>query len=153
MPRYNSNKAMQYLLFILTLVTFSGLSAQNDTPEGRWTTIDEETGSPKSIVEIYAKSGAYYGKVAKILTGNTTAVCDACEGAKKNKPILGMVIVEGLQPNDDAAGEWEGGTILDPQKGATYRLSVWYEDGNSDVLYVRGRHWTGLYRTQKWIRE
>ncbi|THH39738.1 DUF2147 domain-containing protein [Neolewinella litorea] len=144
---------MKHLLFILSLVAFGNLSAQLATPEGRWTTTDEESGEAKSVVEIYAKGGAYYGKVAEILTGNTTAVCEACEGSKKNKPILGMVIVEGLQADDDSPGEWEGGTILDPQKGATYRLSVWYEDDNSDVLYVRGRHWTGLYRTQKWIRE
>ncbi|NJB86167.1 uncharacterized protein (DUF2147 family) [Lewinella marina] len=144
---------MKYLLIILSFLAISELSAQIGSPEGRWTTTDEETGKAKSVVEIYAKGGAYYGKVVEILTGNTTAVCSDCEGHKKNQPILGMVIVEDLKADGDAAGEWTGGTILDPQKGATYRLSVWYEDKHPDVLYVRGKHWTGLYRTQEWIRE
>ncbi|WP_116125235.1 DUF2147 domain-containing protein [Lewinella sp. IMCC34183] len=144
---------MKYLFFTLSFLLLSPLFAQLDSPVGRWKTIDDESGETQSVVEIYAKRGGYYGKIAQILSGNVTAVCELCEGNKKNKPILGLEIIEGLRANDSDDHAWEGGTILDPRKGSSYRLEVWYEDGNPDVLYVRGKHWTGLYRTQEWIRE
>ena len=128
------------------------LSAQSLTsPEGRWKTVDDETGQTKSIVEIYKRSdGTYDGKIVEILTDKKDAVCDKCSGAKKNKPILGMVIIEDLEADD---GYWSDGEILDPNKGSTYGLSVWYEDKNPNTLYVRGKHWSGFYRTQTWTRE
>ncbi|WP_420457721.1 DUF2147 domain-containing protein [Neolewinella sp.] len=142
---------MQYF-FSLVLMTFSFMtSAQIDTPAGRWKTIDEDSGEAKSIIEIYASGKQFDGKIAEILTGNTDAVCTECGGKQNNAPILGMQIIDGLEP--DAAMSWDGGTILDPQKGATYKLSVWFEADEPDVLYVRGKHWTGLYRTQRWVRE
>ncbi|MCP9236406.1 DUF2147 domain-containing protein [Lewinella sp. JB7] len=142
---------------ILLLLVSSCLSfvafGQLESPVGRWKTIDEDTGQPKSIVEIYPEGDRYSGKIAEILTDNRTAVCTECSGSKHNRPILGMVIIEDLEPADDNEPTWEGGTILDPQKGSTYKLTVWYADDKPDELYVRGKHWTGLYRTQKWFRE
>lgn len=126
--------------------------AQTDSPVGRWKTIDEDTGEAKSIVEIYQEGDAYAGKIAEILTDKRDALCTECEGKDKNKPILGLVIIEDLEADDDPS-VWDGGTILDPQKGSSYKLSVWYEDDNPDILYVRGKHWTGFYRTQQWVRE
>ena len=125
-----------------------GLQGQ-DSPVGVWKTIDDETGQAKSHVTIYEKGGKYYGKITRILTDRKDAVCDQCDGDKKDKPILGMVIVTGLEPYKDY---WSKGTILDPNNGNTYKLSVWYEENNPDVLKVRGKHWTGLYRTQDWFR-
>ena len=142
---------MQHVL-LLALMTFSlTTTAQTDSPTGRWKTIDDDTGEAKSIIEIYANGKEYDGKIAVILTGNPDAVCTECDGKQKNAPILGMQIIDGL--TFDEAMVWDDGTILDPQKGATYKLSVWFEADEPDVLYVRGKHWTGIYRTQRWIRE
>jgi uncharacterized protein (DUF2147 family) len=60
-----------------------------------------------------------------------------------------MVILEDLAPYRDY---WKNGEILDPASGSTYGCSIWFEDGNADELQVRGKHWTGLYRTQTWYR-
>ncbi|OAV44713.1 DUF2147 domain-containing protein [Lewinella sp. 4G2] len=138
------------LLFTLFLSLFSTcVSAQMNSPEGMWETVDEDTGEAKSVIQIYANGNKFDGKVAKILTGNDDAVCTECTGKLKGKPILGLQIISGIAKDGE---EWNGGTILDPQKGAEYRLVVWY-DGDPDVLYVRGKHWTGLYRTQTWRRQ
>ena len=153
MARYINNQPMKYLLCALSFLIPVLLSAQPDTPEGRWKTIDDETGEAKSIVEIFAKRGKYYGKIAEIISGNAQALCEECGGAKKNKPILGLEIIEDLVASEDDPYTWEDGTILDPRKGASYGLTAWFDEGEPDVLYIRGRHWTGLYRTQKWIRE
>ena len=154
MARYDTNEAMKILLLLVSSCLSFAAFGQLDSPAGRWKTIDEDTGQAKSVVEIYSEGGQYYGKIAEILTDNKTAVCTECDGSKRNRPILGMVIIEGLEAVDDAdESTWEGGTILDPQKGSTYKLTVWYADDKPDELYVRGKHWTGLYRTQKWFRE
>ena len=125
----------------------SVLCAQ-DSPVGRYATIDDDTGEKRSIVEIYEQNGKFYGRIAEILTDNKDALCTECTGKNKDKPILGMVIIKDLVKDD---GEWNSGTILDPQKGAEYRLVVWFED-NPDEIFIRGKHWTGLYRTQTWQR-
>ena len=59
------------------------------------------------------------------------------------------MIIKNLEQDGD---EWNGGTILDPQKGSEYRLVSWFEE-DPDKLYIRGKHWTGLYRTQTWTRK
>lgn len=144
---------MKYVFITLCFVLSSFgtiISAQSlDSPAGRWKAIDEETGKANSIIEIYEENGTYAGKIADILKADKTAVCTKCKGKQKGAPMLGLVIIKGLKANKDY---WDGGTIMDPQKGADYRLSVWYEDKDPNVLYVRGKHWTGLYRTQKWVR-
>ncbi len=140
-----------FLLFFIAVFTL-GIQAQSmDTPTGRWKTTDDETGETKSIIEIYEEGNAYAGRVAQILTGNDDALCEKCSGKQKNKPMLGLIIINDLKP--EGKGEWSGGTILDPQKGSEYRLSAWFEDGDANKLYIRGKHWTGLYRTQVWTRE
>ena len=141
------NLLLPFFLLLLSV----GLSAQSlSSPVGRWVTTDDETGEKKSVIEITDDANGIQGKIAAILTKNKDAKCEKCTGKQKNQPMLGLVIIKGLKADDDY---WSGGTILDPQKGAEYKLSVWYEDDNPDVLYVRGKHWTGLYRTQTWTRE
>jgi uncharacterized protein (DUF2147 family) len=142
-------KRYTFLLFIAVL-TF-GLSAQStDTPTGRWQTLDDETGETNSVIEIYEQDGKFFGRIVEILTDNKDALCTKCSGAKKNQPIKGLVIIENLEKSGDY---WKGGTILDPKKGADYKLSIWYENKDSDTLFIRGKHWTGIYRTQSWTRQ
>jgi uncharacterized protein (DUF2147 family) len=139
-----------YLLPLFIVVFSFGLCAQNtNAPTGRWTTSDDETGEAKSIIVIYEQDGGYYGKIDKILTeGRQDVLCTECSGKQKDQPMLGLVIVKGLKKSGDF---WKGGTILDPQKGAEYKLSAWFED-DPNVLFIRGKHWTGIYRTQTWKR-
>jgi uncharacterized protein (DUF2147 family) len=138
---------MKYLMSFLSVFLFVGFMSAQSSPEGVWKTIDDETGEAKSHVEIYKQGNKYYGKVVKILTDKKDAVCSECDGKNKNKPVMGMVIVDGLESYKDY---WRGGTIVDPNSGSEYKLSIWYEDGKKDELKVRGRHWTGLFRTQTW---
>ncbi len=116
---------------------------------GTWKTVDDETGEAKSFVEIFEKDGKFFGKITKILSANEDAVCDACKGNKKNKPIQGMMIIEDMKPDGQS---FKGGKILDPESGNTYKCKIWVSENDPDVLNVRGIHWTGLYRTQSWNR-
>lgn len=116
---------------------------------GKWKTIDDETGKPKSIVEIYEKSGKIYGKVIEILTPeNKKKLCKDCEGEDKGKPVLGLTIVKGLTKDGD---EYSNGKILDPKNGKLYKCVLALEE--KDKLKVRGYIGFSLIgRTQYWYR-
>ena len=132
------------------LFIFAGIvSLQAQSVIGKWKTIDDETGAAKSIVEIYQANGKVYGKVIQILEkGKEDKVCEECKGDKKNKPIKGMLIIDGLSKNDD---EWDGGKILDPKSGKEYKCVVSLE--NENKLKVRGYvGFSLLGRTQYWTR-
>ncbi|MFM2231122.1 MAG: hypothetical protein RL607_2380 [Bacteroidota bacterium] len=132
------------LLFFLTVC-----SLQAQTVIGRWKTIDDETGKAKSIVDIYEQNGKLYGKIIEVLNPDSKGKkCDKCEGADKNKPIEGLVIIRGLKKDGN---EFSGGTITDPQTGKVYKCSLSLE--NTQKLRVRGYIGISLLgRTQYWIR-
>lgn len=139
---------LSYLLPICLVLAFSSLNAQN-SPVGIWKTIDDKTGEAKSHVEIYEQDGAFFGRVTQLLKSSPDKKCEECPGKKKDQPILGMVVLEALRPYRDY---WKNGTILDPENGNEYGCSIWFENENTDELRVRGKHWTGLFRTQTWYR-
>lgn len=146
-------KTLKSLLVAMPLMAASLLAQAADSPIGRWTTIDDNTGKPKSVVQIeQAANGTLSGKVVEILQSDKgpNPVCDKCDGALKGKPIKGMTILWGLKPN---GAQWDGGTILDPAKGKTYKAKITLADGGKK-LQMRG--YIGieaLGRTQTWVRE
>ncbi len=137
------------ILFFIAVLSLSLFAQRSESPEGMWQTHDDETGEVKSVVEIYEQDGKYFGRIAEILVDNKDAKCTKCSGKQKNQPILGLVIIKNLEKDGD---EWNGGTILDPEKGAEYRLISWFDE-DPDKLFIRGKHWSGLYRTQTWSRK
>lgn len=120
------------------------------TPAGLWKTVDDETKAERSLVRITDNAGVLSGKIEKITEpGKADAKCEKCEGARKDQPITGLTIIEAAKKNADGTA-WEGGTILDPNNGKTYKLRLTPKDGGK-VLEVRG--YIGfLYRNQTWIR-
>lgn len=140
------------LLLALPLVAISLNVAAQDSPVGQWTTIDDKTQKPKSVVEIYqAKDGSLAGRVAEILHSDRgpNPVCDKCSGDRKDKPVKGMVILWGIKQKGDV---WEGGQILDPASGKVYSVKVTPVDGGKK-LEVRGfMGFSLLGRTQTWVR-
>jgi uncharacterized protein (DUF2147 family) len=125
--------------------------AANDTPVGKWKTIDDKTHEVKSIVEITENGGLLEGKVLQVLKSDSGPhpVCKECDGERKNKPIEGMTIMWGLKKDD---GEWSGGQILDPAKGKIYKVTVKLIDGGKK-LDVHGYIGFSLMgRSQEWLR-
>ena len=146
MPRH-----LPMILALLVSLVLPLSAIGQDSPTGRWRTIDDATGKPKSIVEIYtAKDGRYAGKVVEILDlkDGPDPLCDQCEGANRDKPIKGMVILWGLKPDGD--GKWSGGYVLDPENGKTYKSKLALRDGGR--LDMSGCI-AFLCRTQTWSRE
>jgi uncharacterized protein (DUF2147 family) len=139
---------MRSLFFLLMIVGFS-FSTNAQQLVGKWKTIDDETGKTKSIIQIYEQNGKYYGKIIELLLSEDKGkLCDKCSGTNKNKPIEGMVIMEGMNKDGDG---FSGGKIMDPKSGKTYKCSIEFD--GKDALKVRGFIGISLIgRTQTWKR-
>jgi uncharacterized protein (DUF2147 family) len=129
-------------------------SAQaSESPVGLWRTIDDKTGKEKSLVRIVETNGELRASIEKLFREpheEPNPNCDKCPGERKNKPVLGMMIMTGLKK---AGSEFEGGEILDPANGKIYRVKMWTAEGGKK-LNVRGFIGVSLLgRTQVWIRE
>ena len=135
----------QLSILIAIIISATTVSAQSIV--GKWKSIDDETGKPKSVVEIFEKNGKVYGKIIKLFrdpSEDQDPVCDKCEDDRKDKKIIGMEIIRDMEKDDS---EWEDGTIMDPKKGTVYDCKLWLEGGN---LKVRG-YVLFIYRTQTWL--
>ena len=134
----------------LLLVGMIGVgSASATSPVGYWETIDDDGKTPVSIVHIYRDGESLSGKIVKIVKEGTdpNALCEACPGELKDKPVVGLRILWGMKEED---GRWEGGRILDPDSGNDYSCKM-VVDG--DKLEVRGFLGFSLFgRTQVWRR-
>lgn len=136
-------------MLILTTMIMSTF-AQIDKIVGRWKTIDDSDGAEKSVIYIFkSTNGKYYGKIEHLFK-DADKLCTECEGVNKNKPILGMLVINGME---EKKGMLTGGTILDPKNGKVYRCNITF-DGKTGNLNVRGSlDRAGIIgRDQTWIR-
>ena len=141
------------ILLLIALGLISTLAAAAENPVGLWRTIDDKSGKEKSLVRVTESNGQLQLTIEKIFREpgeEPNPLCDKCQGEKKNKPVIGMQIGNGLKKDGDV---WSGGEILDPQNGKTYKCKVWLED-KGKKLNVRGFIGVSvLGRTQVWIKE
>ena len=146
---------MKKILITLGLAAACGAAlaqATSTTPAGLWKTIDDETKQEKSLVRIVDNAGVLVGKIEKLLDPTKQdAKCDKCSDARKDQPVSGMTIIENVKKNPDEV-YWDGGSILDPNNGKTYKVRLTPKDGGKQ-LDVRGYIGAPLLgRTQTWIR-
>jgi len=137
-------------VLLLCLAAAIGGHATAASPVGLWKTIDDETGEVRSQVRIAESGGVLTGRIERVLApGQADAKCAACTGARKDKPVAGMTIIEGVK-RDRGGAHWDGGTILDPNNGKVYRVRLTPQDGGRK-LEVRG--FLGpFHRNQYWQR-
>lgn len=138
---------MKALYFYLVISVLTLIPALGQSITGKWKTIDDETGKPRSIVDIYTKDGKVYGKIIKLFREpdeDPDPICEECTGHRKGKKVIGLEIISDMKPKGD---EYVDGEILDPENGKIYKCKLWIEEGN---LKVRGYLYF-LYRTQTWL--
>jgi uncharacterized protein (DUF2147 family) len=135
-------------IILLLLITIN-YTLNSQTIFGKWHSFNDETQEIESVIEVYEKDGKAFAKIIEIKNPDRkTAVCDMCKGSNKNKPILDMEILSGLQMNDD---EWSGGKILDPKNGKEYKCYIKLVEDNK--LKIRGYiGFSLLGRTAYWQR-
>ena len=136
-----------------SLVLFAAFAHAQSTPIGLWKTIDDETKTEKSLIRITESNGVLTGKLEKLLGAMAKdAVCDKCSDDRKDKPIVGMTLIKNVKRSDSDPAMWDGGEILDPNNGKTYKVRLTPGDGGK-TLAVRGYIGAPLLgRTQTWLR-
>lgn len=138
-------------LILFLAFSIIGTLAYSQTCVGKWTTIDDDTGKKKSIVELYKYQDKLYGKITYLYPREgreENPVCKKCTDDRKNKPLVGLQIVRFMSWDGK---EWEGGTIVDPENGKSYSCKIWLDEKNPNKLNVRG-YIGPFYRTQNWVR-
>lgn len=135
--------------FLIVIIFTIAISTNAQTIFGKWNSTNDETGKIDSVIEMYEKDGKAYAKILEIKDpSRQKAVCEKCEGANKNKPILGLEILTGLEKDGD---EWSGGEILDPRNGKIYNCYI--ELVKPNKLKLRGYvGFSLLGKTKYWKR-
>lgn len=135
-----------YITLILLIITNS---INSQSIFGKWYSTNEETGEIDSVIEVYKKQEKAFGKIIEIKNSERkNAVYDLCKDKNKNKPILGLNILNGLEKDGE---EWSGGTILDPRNGNVYKCFI--QLVQQDKLKIRGYLGLSIFgKTAYWQR-
>ena len=125
-----------------------------DLLPGLWQQVDDASGRTQALVRIdRVEAGLYRGIVEKYIPAegeDPNPKCEQCRDRRRNQPVIGMQIIEGLK----RVGEnvYEQGTILDPDEGTVYRLKIEVMEKGTK-LEVRGYVGISLFgRSQTWPR-
>ena len=143
---------MKKIALAFGLLGLSALANAADPLNGTvWKTIDDKTKQPKATVKFTEqKNGTLTASIQSILTPGEENACTKCEGPYHNKSLKGLTIVRGLK--NTGGTSYDGGSILDPQTGKTYKLKRKLADGGKK-LELRGFVGVAaLGRNQTWVR-
>jgi hypothetical protein len=92
-------------LFFISFFFFQNLFAAL-SPVGFWKTIDDETGKPKAVIQIWqAANDTLNGRILKIWPRpgyDQNEKCQACTGSRRNQRIVGMVVLQDLRQSNDS---------------------------------------------------
>ena len=134
------------------LLALAGLAQAQMSPTGLWKTIDDDTRQEKSLVRITESQGVFSGRIEKLLdpTTDPKAVCDQCSDDRKDKPLQGLEILRGIKQSESDKAVYEGGSIVDPKNGKSYRARLKPVNGGAQ-LELRG-YLGPFFRTQVWQR-
>jgi uncharacterized protein (DUF2147 family) len=140
-------------LFTLGLLALalSPSFAADLSPAGLWKTIDDKTGHARGFVRIYEQNGQLFGKIeSSLVPDEAKEICEKCSGERKNKPVIGMVILTGMKKNGP---EYNGGEILDPDTGCVYRCKMRLAENGSKLILRGYLGFSLLGRSQTWLRQ
>ncbi|TXD96201.1 DUF2147 domain-containing protein [Psychrobacter frigidicola] len=125
-------------LFTKTALAVAGISlatmafAADPLANTSWQTFED--GQPKGVVKITESNGILTGKLVEANTA-------------KGKQYVGMTVIAGLKA--DGNGKYSGGTITDPAKNKTYRMTA---NVNGNTMDLKG--YLGPFsRSQTWKKK
>jgi uncharacterized protein (DUF2147 family) len=140
-------------LTLAAVLMSSGTRADNASPVGLWRNVDDVSGKPRALIRITESNGTLQGKIEKVFRApseDRNPKCEKCEGALKDVPVIGLVILSGLKKD---GAEYTAGKILDPDNGKVYSSKIQLTDGGKK-LNVRGYVGVSMLgRSQIWDRQ
>ncbi len=149
----NNKNVKRFISCVLVVSSLFCVTASAFQLKGLWKSVDENTNEPTSIVQFWKSpsDNEYYGKIVYLYPQkDLVTVCNACEGANKDRNVKGMTIVNDLKLSDQ--DEYTGGSIINPKNGKVYDLKIVQLSSDKIKLrgYILGISFLG--RTQYWTR-
>lgn len=136
----------------LVFLCAAGAAFAQNTPVGKWHSIDDKTNEAKAEITITEQAnGVLSGNITKRLTKDARAddKCDKCSDSRKGQLVMGLQIIRNVK-KESGENIWSGGKILDPENGSEYSLKLTPIEAGKK-LSVRGSIF-GIGRTQTWVR-
>lgn len=152
-------KPMFRFAIVASLLLAAGSAfAASDSPVGTWKQVDDASGKVTSILQITDNQGQLEAKVLKVMNMTPEQIardgehprCTKCDGDRHDQPIEGMTIMWGVSKDGDV---WDGGHILDPKSGKTYKVKLTLKDGGQKLDVHGYIGFSLLGRSQTWIRQ
>lgn len=95
---------------------------------GYWKSLDKDTGKTQSIFRIWEDKGKIVGKIIKTFPKpngeKAQAICTECTGNQKGKPVVGLIFLWGLAPDEENPRKWVDGKVLNPEDGKVYNAEL-----------------------------
>lgn len=131
------------LITLTASLAIAGTAAASDVT-GLWRT-SEDGGR----IEISHCGNSICGKIVggNGAPGRVSTDAKNKDAALRSRPLNGLVIMKGFSGGPE---NWTGGTIYNPNDGATYKASV--KLASADILQVKGCIAAPLCQTQTWQR-
>lgn len=114
--------ALAALMLLLASSPAGAVGPAADPITGQWVQDDDDTHAPDAVIEIREAAGLYTGTIVKLYPAPDRPAsprCTACDGARKDQPIVGLTVIEGVRR---AGANFDGGSILDPETGKSYSV-------------------------------
>ena len=141
-------------LSIALSILSSGVFAKDLS--GLWQQIDDQSGTPKAIIQIEKQANlTYTGKIIKITprSGYTPReYCNHCPAPYTNDAILGMDVLKGVS-NINRSNSYDHGQIIDPLSGKIYSAKIKVNDTGNRLTVRAFMGDSTLGRSQTWIRQ
>lgn len=151
-------------LFLVLCVTSAFALFASDPVEGFWKSIDEKTGEVTAYWKIWQEDGLLFGTIMRVPGEDPSTLATKVKSSYKGFPldgditkmkVIGTPWIFSLERKK--AGEWTGGSIIDPSNGSMYKCKITFraKDGKKyaeDSLEMRGEIGLGIGRSQYWVR-
>jgi hypothetical protein len=136
---------------VAVLAPAAPLLAAEPTINGFWEQVDD-SGKVGGWFLMFERDGFYQGALVRAFPkpgDPVVQVCSKCTDEQKNAPMMGLIIIKGMQRKGTL---YENGTILDPRDGSVYKAKMEVSpDGKN--LTVRGFLGIELFgQSQVWRR-
>ncbi|HMD68881.1 MAG TPA: DUF2147 domain-containing protein [Chitinivibrionales bacterium] len=141
-----------FLLLIMTFCSLPAFPSDTLSPAGRWKTVDDKSGKPKSIMNIVLRGDTLVATIDSLYREpgeEPDPVCDKCTDWRKNMKVKGLTITDAMVRRGN---EWSGGRITDPDNGKAYRCIVKLLDKGTQLDVHGYIGFAIIGRSQYWYR-